>query len=203
MSRAPVRGRVKTRLIPSLGATRATRVYLQLLRATLAQVAGAANFDIQIWGAPSSGHIEFLRLSHRYGYRRHVQPPGGLGQKMSAIFSQLLRHYRGVVIVGADCPDIDIDLIRQCHSELERHADLFIGATEDGGYALIGLKQVQPALFRAMPWGTDRVFKLTKRRAQQLGLLTSTRQGLWDVDTVADYRRWLRQRRDQGKAWVV
>jgi len=203
MCRAPVRRQVKTRLIPSLGSARATRVQRELIRGTLANVSGGHELDVQLWTTPTIRHADFLRLARQYGCRRHVQPTGGLGQKMSGIFSSLLRQYSGVIIVGADCPAIDVELIRQVHSALEGGAELFLGATEDGGYALIGMKQVRPALFRAMPWGGSRVCRLTMQRARQQGMNVSVKEGLWDVDTPADFRRWQRHLRGQGKAWVV
>jgi glycosyltransferase A (GT-A) superfamily protein (DUF2064 family) len=62
--------------------------------------------------------------------------------------------------------------------------------TEDGGYALIGMRQIQPALFQAIPWSTARVADLTRQacRAQKLSLYELPTR--WDIDCAADLARY-------------
>ena len=211
MSKAPIAGRVKTRLIPVLGARRAAGIYRCLLVETLEAISPLRQIDIRLSCAPDIYHASFLRAARQYGYRRQQQPTGDLGRRMSVTIAALLRHYAGVILIGADCPAMNATLIEQCRSYLEQGADLVLGSTDDGGYALIGMRRANPALFRGMPWGTARVAGITRQRAKRLGLRCEEVSGLWDVDTMADYRRWQRYRRvygkdwgkSQGKAWVV
>jgi len=195
MSKAPLPGRVKTRLIATLGAKRAAGIYRQLLMQSCKNIASLKQMDIRLYCTPNIRHISFLNIAHRYGYARHQQSAGDLGQRMSAVFSSLLRHYRGVILIGADSPVVDSRVVEQCRSHLEQGADLVLGTTEDGGYALIGLRRPQPTLFRAVPWRSARVADITRRRAAHLGLKSEEISKLWDVDTAADVRRWRRHNR--------
>jgi glycosyltransferase A (GT-A) superfamily protein (DUF2064 family) len=60
---------------------------------------------------------------------------------------------------------------------------------EDGGYALIGLRTSEPALFSDMPWSTPLVMNETRRRLRTLGLTWHEPVTLWDVDLPQDLER--------------
>ena len=60
---------------------------------------------------------------------------------------------------------------------------------EDGGYALIGVRTPDPALFSDMPWGTPLVMNETRRRLRTLGLTWREPVMLWDVDLPQDLER--------------
>lgn len=70
--------------------------------------------------------------------------------------------------------------------------DLVLGPAADGGYYLIGLRCPAPRLFSALPWGTDRVFEETLRRAYELSLKVSCLKTLSDVDRPEDLPVWHR-----------
>ena len=55
----------------------------------------------------------------------------------------------------------------------------------DGGYGVLALDRPHPALFAAMPWSTDQVAALTRRRAQAAGLDLIELPGWYDVDDTA------------------
>ena len=60
---------------------------------------------------------------------------------------------------------------------------------EDGGYALIGMRTPQPALFSDMPWSTPGVMDETRQRLRALGLTWREPATLWDVDLPQDLER--------------
>ncbi len=64
--------------------------------------------------------------------------------------------------------------------------DVVLGPSVDGGYYLIGLIEPQPALFRAIPWGTAAVLAQTRARIAGCGLRLL--KPLRDVDTARDAR---------------
>jgi glycosyltransferase A (GT-A) superfamily protein (DUF2064 family) len=47
-----------------------------------------------------------------------------------------------------------------------------------------------PELFVDMTWSVPSVLQETLRRAAELDLRVAQLDTLWDVDTVADWRRW-------------
>ena len=68
---------------------------------------------------------------------------------------------------------------------------------EDGGYALIGMRAPEPALFSDMRWSTPDVMAETRRRLRRRGLTWQEPVTLWDVDVPEDLER-LRDDRAAG-----
>ena len=66
-----------------------------------------------------------------------------------------------------------------------------LAPTEDGGYALVGLRREVPGLFDGMPWGRDALMAATRRRLDEAGLQWAQLRTLWDVDEEPELRRWL------------
>lgn len=99
------------------------------------------------------------------------------------------------VLVGGDSPLMSIQYIESALNSLVSH-DLVLGPTEDGGYVLIGMNEPIPTLFNNIPWSTERVLSMTMEVANRLGLKVNCLDKVWDVDTKADYIRWLDLRRN-------
>ena len=55
-AKAPVEGRVKTRLIPALGEEEATRLYRGLLHRLVGRVVEERLAAVELWCAPDTGH---------------------------------------------------------------------------------------------------------------------------------------------------
>ena len=66
---------------------------------------------------------------------------------------------------------------------------MVVGPAEDGGYVLLGLRRSIKELFVDVPWGTDRVLRLTLERLQGLDLPYTTLPDRWDVDRAEDLSR--------------
>jgi len=119
------------------------------------------------------------------------QPQGGgdLGQRMLLCLEYLWgldtagNNY--FVIIGTDCPDLDSSHLDRAFQELGEH-DLVLGPAEDGGYYLIGFKQIIPQLFQDISWGTATVFAETIAIANKLGLRISYLPVLRDIDRPED-----------------
>jgi uncharacterized protein len=66
-----------------------------------------------------------------------------------------------------------------------------LGPAEDGGYWLIGLRGMQPALFKDILWSSNTVLGQTMGRAKTLGLKTFLLRTLSDVDTKEDWEKFI------------
>jgi uncharacterized protein len=188
LAKAPLPGRVKTRLIPALGAEQAARVHERLLRLTLAVAAEATpGHRITLWTALDHAHPLFLELADHHGVELRAQPEGDLGQRMHHAFQAMPGP--GLVI-GSDCPVLTATLLRRCQAALTEAEAVCLPA-EDGGYALIGLRRAQARLFAGIDWGTDRVMAQTRRRLLELGWQLASPATVWDVDRPEDVARWL------------
>ena len=193
--KAPRPGSVKTRLAETLGADAACAAYRQLVEHLLANLVPLPAVELCFTPADASVEINpWLRTD----WSACPQSEGDLGERLHAAFTEhFLSEAERIVIIGSDCPDVTVTDIEDAWLALAGH-DVVLGPALDGGYWLIGLRDPQPGLFTAMPWSTDAVFGETVRRARESGLRVATLRELADVDTAADWERWVRRSSHQG-----
>ncbi|MGG6241211.1 TIGR04282 family arsenosugar biosynthesis glycosyltransferase [Nodosilinea sp. AN01ver1] len=190
-TRFPEPGRTKTRLIPHLGPAGAAALQRQMTEHVLAQVQGAAQrlplaLEVHFAGG-SQGQMQAW-LGNTVSY--YPQAEGGLGDRLVAAFSQSFALGRpGAIAIGSDCPALTCDHLAAAIAALHR-VDVVLGPATDGGYYLIGLRQLEPALFEAIAWGTDQVLTQTLATATAQGLTVELLPPLTDVDRPEDLPQW-------------
>lgn len=184
-ARAPVPGRVKTRLAADLGPERATRIYRWLGRATVDALRPGPWAVTVYVEPPDDVSTESVRDWLGHGVEYQGQTAGDLGTRMAAAIADALGRTSAVCVVGTDIPDVHESTVQDAFDALETH-DLVLGPATDGGYYLVGLTQPRPELFRDIPWSTDRVLELTLERAHAAGLRVAALEPRTDVDTVED-----------------
>ena len=189
VAKSPRSGHVKTRLCPPLAHSDAASLHGAFLRDTLDRVRSLAGVDVAVAYTPAEDRPVFEATCA--GAMLLPQPEGDLGTRLAAIFETLCaRGNRGVVAIGADTPTLPPAFVQRAFVLLSRHdIDVVLGPAHDGGYYLIGLKELYPALFRNIPWSTDRVYALTMDRAARAELRVACLPAWHDVDTFADLRR--------------
>lgn len=192
-AKAPVPGYAKTRLIPKLGAAGAADLQAGFIRQTLSTACSASEFETSLWCAPNGNHPFFLTCAEAFKVQIIEQAIGDLGARMEAAFAALASDLTPLVLVGTDCPALTAQHLADAHAAL-RHDDAVFIPTEDGGYALIGLRRSHAALFTAMPWSTSAVMAQTRQRLRRQGLQWRELPTLWDVDEPADHERWMHWR---------
>lgn len=182
--KAPVRGLVKTRLAAEVGPDAALTIYRQMLERVLGEMAVLS--DVELHYAPVTEQALIAALL-KSGWRQHPQAAGDLGARMQQAFAAAFQAgAQRVVMIGTDCPEVDMTDIHAAWKALAQH-DLVLGPAADGGYWLIGLKQPRPELFSHIQWSTSSVLAETIARAQQMGLRYKRLRTLSDVDTKADW----------------
>ena len=191
-AKAPVPGRVKTRLAGRLGARGAARCYRQLLRRTLALARAARLCPVELWCAPDARHGFFAACRREYGVRLRRQCAGDLGKRMSHAFERVSTGSGYAVLIGGDCASVGPAELRAAFGQLAAGRDAVLGPAADGGYVLLGLRRPCPSLFRGIAWSTPAVLAATRRRLHRAGLDWIELPAGWDVDTPADLQR-LRQ----------
>jgi len=185
-ARAPVLGRVKTRLARALGDEAALAVYAALLDdvcATAARVEVARRVlcvDGEV-GAPT-----LARLAARDGMVVAPQGEGDLGARMArALAAAIDTPDARACVIGTDAPDVPAAAIDEAFAALGAEGDVVLGPAEDGGYWLVGARgRVPGEIFDGMSWGTATVLEETLRRRPTARLVTRRR----DVDELADLR---------------
>jgi uncharacterized protein len=96
-------------------------------------------------------------------------------------------------VIGTDCPALQPAHLRAATEALAGGVDAVVVPVEDGGYALIGMREPQPALFTDMAWSTAGVMAETRRRLTHLSLSWREPARLWDVDLPEDVERMKRE----------
>lgn len=189
--KAPVAGLVKTRLQPSLTPEQAVDAHRQLTRYTLARAFQQPLCDVQLYCAPDARHAFFAQCINDYPVTLKTQQGDDLGARMHHALTEALAQYQHAILMGCDCPSLTWDDCRQALTALQQGLDLVIAPAEDGGYVLIGLNAPQPTLFENMHWGHGQVMAITRQRTANAALRVHELALQWDVDTVADWERFL------------
>ncbi|OOG25928.1 hypothetical protein B1C78_05615 [Thioalkalivibrio denitrificans] len=185
-ARAPRPGETKTRLIPALGPAGAALLHERLIHRTLETARSAAPAEVELWCTPDMSDDFFTECARRYNVRLRLQAGGDLGARMHGALNDARGAGTHAVLAGTDCPALTADHLRRAMTWLDAGADLVLGPAEDGGYVLIGAGRAEAELFRDMPWGTDRVFVETCKRAEDLGLDVRCLEVLPDLDRPED-----------------
>jgi rSAM/selenodomain-associated transferase 1 len=183
-------GRVKTRLVPQIGAPRASALHRCFLTTTLERMSGCGDRRCLVYSPPES-EAQFRRLVAGRPWQLRQQEGEDLGARLNNDMQSSFRAgNRRVVIVGADSPTLPLVWIDRAFELLESH-DVTLGPTDDGGYYLIGLRRPLAMLFERIDWGTRRVWAQTMDRLQAVsGSFSFAVLPLWyDVDRPADLRR--------------
>lgn len=150
--KAPVAGRVKTRLGRDIGLGRAAALFRVMTAQTIARASAGPWRTVLAVDPPTAlaggGHLWPLHLD------RVSQASGNLGQRMGAVFNQAPRG--PTIIIGADAPDLRAHHIRDAFNKLGSN-DAVFGPADDGGYWLIGLagRRAIPGLFDNVRWSTE------------------------------------------------
>ena len=191
-AKAPVAGRVKTRLTPPLPPDEAAELYEACLRDVFALCA-RERARVELWYHDEGSAAQYF--ANEFPLLVRPQSQGDLGAKMRDAFA---RSYadgaQRVIIIGSDVPTLPEAVLNAAIDGL-RDAEMVIGPTLDGGYYLIGFTvdawSRATELFQDMPWSSQTVFRSTVDLAARQGLDMRVLPGWYDVDTVDDVRQAL------------
>lgn len=184
-AKAPVPGRVKTRLIPVLGEAGAARLAHRMLLATLAEAQAAGLAAPELCATPHPAGPEWLPFLANADILYSDQGEGDLGERLARAADRVIAAGESILLIGSDCPALDRDKLRAAAAALLSN-DAVIHPTVDGGYALLGLRRFDPSLFEGIAWSSPSVAAETIRRIEALGWSLFIGETLRDVDEPAD-----------------
>jgi rSAM/selenodomain-associated transferase 1 len=187
-ARAPQAGSAKTRLIPLLGAAGAARLQARMIVRTLTTALDASIGTVELWCEPSAEHPSMAAMVQRHSVVGATQCEGDLGERMQHAAKSRLASAGRVLLIGTDCPAMTPAHLKAAHAALDLNDAVLIPA-EDGGYVLLGLNRSDRRLFSNIPWGSDQVLEITRRRLSSLGWRWLELPSLWDVDRSEDFVR--------------
>ncbi len=182
-AKAPLRGRVKTRLAADLGPDAALDIYRRLLARTLARLSRPA-WRCDLWVTPDAAVAEDALWPGALPRRK--QGEGDLGARMGRALAQATTD-RPAIVVGTDVPDLDARHIDAALAALER-APLTFGPARDGGFYLVGARGAPPGgLFADIPW--SRPDTLARCLDNAAPLCPALIDPLDDLDDLGDLER--------------
>lgn len=188
MARAPVPGKVKTRLQPHLTPGQCASLYLAFLRDVIALAASIPSYTLFLAFTPREESALFRDLLLPE-IELIPQNTSDLGRRMHGIMSQLeARGYSPLVIAGSDLPTLQpatLELALECL----QGSDLCLGPCPDGGYYLVGARHAWAPVFQGIPWSTPEVFRLTMEKARAASMSVALLEECADVDTFDDLKR--------------
>ena len=185
-SKAPVAGRVKTRLQPQYSAQNAARLQEYFILKTVEMATNLKDIDIELRCAPDDLHPVFQRCHHDYHIETKSQHGVDLGERMKNALAEALTEHSQAVVIGTDCPEITPAYLKEAFSRLENGLDAIIGPAADGGYVLIGLRRFSPLVFENVRWGTEEVLPATQQNLLLLNWSWDELNTLRDIDTPED-----------------
>ena len=181
-AKAPIAGKVKTRLMPRCSAEQASDVAELLMEASIQQACESWPGAVYLSAWLDLEHDFFVKMQQSYPISITQQCEGDLGEKMR---HGLARFGYPAAVMGCDAPHVLSSTLQLAYESLSRGKSV-IGPSEDGGYYLLGLCQDANALFSDMPWGGDQVLGETFSRAASIDLNLYELSPLNDVDEWQD-----------------
>lgn len=177
MAKAPVPGRVKTRLQPDFTPEACAEIQAVLIDRTVRWARAAGSAFVAHDGELSAGGVELI-----------PQVDGHLGERLAAATAAVFERHDGpLLVVGVDTR------LTAAHAEaalerLDAGADAVFGPALDGGYYLVALARPARELFAIdpPPWGGPDVLELSLEAARAAGLTTALLGPERDLDTPAD-----------------
>lgn len=182
LAKAPVPGRVKTRLCPPCTPEQAARVAAAAMADTLDAVGTArAAFRVLVSDAPAYAPP---------GWTTRTQRGGPLSERLANAFADTRMPTTATVLVGMDTPQ----LRTRDHLDPALHLltrpdgpDAVLGLAVDGGWWALGLRDPGHAVvLRDIPTSTEMTGPATLAALRRRGLRVAALPRLRDVDTAAD-----------------
>lgn len=177
IAKAPVPGRVKTRLTPPFTPDQAAALARAALTDTLAAAAAsrvAARRVVVLDGRPGPWLPP--------GFDVIPQRGDGLAERLAGVFEDVGEP---AFLVGMDTPQVTPALLDRGLSAVE-HGGTAFGAALDGGWWCIGLQPGTHSVFDGVPMSQDDTGAVQLARMRAMGMTPAILRPLLDVDTYED-----------------
>jgi len=196
MMKTPRNGFSKTRLSPPLSPEEAAGISRCFLKDTSVVIEALSRQDPFVVGVAiytpvgSEGDLGELLPP---GFKMIGQREGDFGTRLSGAAEDLFSvGFSAVCLIGSDSPTLPFHYLQDLATFLKEPKDrMVIGPCWDGGYYLLGLRDVHTRLFENITWSTDRVYGETIERSKEINLPAVTLPVWYDVDDQFSLNRLL------------
>ncbi|MDE0433583.1 MAG: TIGR04282 family arsenosugar biosynthesis glycosyltransferase [Bryobacterales bacterium] len=184
-AKAPLPGRVKTRLRTCMTAAQAAELHAAFAADTwqrLAVLTGVRRYLYcdQVWEP-----FEGLAGPEHFAIQHGVD----LGARMLNCMKELsLGGHDRILLLGSDSPTLPIAHVEQAFLALDR-TDTVLGPTADGGYYAAGCRRPDTRMFAGVTWSSEDTLRATEAAFRACSLSVSHLPEWYDVDTGAELAR--------------
>lgn len=178
IAKAPVPGRVKTRLCPPCSLDEAASIAEASIADTLDTARSIAGVRpvVALDGEAGAWLPEGVLVIPQRG--------DGLAARIAAAFDDVGGP---ALLIGMDTPHVSLArLTGACVRLAAPGVDAVIGPAFDGGWWAIGRRRPDPGVFEGVPMGSDGTFERQWARLRSLGLVVDELTPMRDVDTAPD-----------------
>jgi uncharacterized protein len=215
MAKSPRPGHSKTRLCPPLRPEQAAQLSAAFLRDTTESIAAAA------LSAPIVGYAAYAPSGTEEALVPHLAlgtscvladgstpaPQGveGFGRCLLHAIQQLFAAgHTAACVLSSDTPTLPTDILVSAATALltgdERR--VVMGACDDGGYYLLGMRLPHAGLFADITWSSSSVAATTRTRIAELGLDLVELPLWYDIDDAAALERLVRENDGYAAPWT-
>jgi rSAM/selenodomain-associated transferase 1 len=198
-AKAPIAGQVKTRLCPPLTHEQAAELFGCFLLDTVERMCSLATVQVFLAITPADSEPLFRQMIP-FPVRYVPQRGDSLGEREINILADMLSEgFSRAVIIGSDIPTLPVEHIHEAFTRLEDpECDTVFGPSTDGGYYLVGAREVHRPLFENIAWSTPQVLEQTLEQARLHQLAVELVPSWYDVDTVEDLQQLVVDAREKG-----
>ncbi len=201
--KAPVPGKVKTRLAASIGSKEAAELYRCFVLDwcdRLYKFCQSTPASLRVMYSPPDAKAEIGKWLSASGWGEGIenqlypQCDGDLGDRLHQGFMAAFANgAERAIAVGTDSPDLPLARLTQLLAGLRTH-DCSIIPSTDGGYCAIGFHRdhYEPAVFQNMAWSTETVCGDTLGKLKTHQRTAFTLEPWVDVDNIADMQALIR-----------
>ena len=179
-TRNPELGKCKTRLAATIGDEAALKIYEFLLSHTHAIT---KNLD----AAKHVYYSEYIGENDIWiegGFQKFLQEGPDLGARLKQAFIDGFKAgFEHIIVIGSDLHDLSQHDLEKAFQVL-KEKDAVIGPATDGGYYLLGMRQLIPAVFENKDWGTSTVLENTIKDLKGLDVAVLPERN--DIDRYED-----------------
>ncbi|WP_216856332.1 DUF2064 domain-containing protein [Acidisphaera sp. S103] len=215
MAKSPRPGHSKTRLCPPLLPDQAAQLSGAFLRDTTENIARAR------LAAPIAGYAAYAPWGSEDVLIPHLAPgtpcvladgslpaPSGV-DGFGRCLLHAIRHlfaagHAAACVLSSDTPTLPTDILITAATALltgdERR--VVLGACDDGGYYLLGMRAPHARLFADIAWSSSSVAATTRTRIAELGLDLVELPVWYDIDDAAALERLVRENEGYAARWT-
>lgn len=186
MTRIPMAGQTKTRLMDIMSGDECAELHMAFLKDLFNTFKKLEEVEIYLTYTPKNSLDTIENIIPEF-IRTFPQRGEDLGSKMyNAIKDILSLDYEKVILIGSDIPHIKNEDILHSFKILEEK-DIVLGPSYDGGYYLVGMKKPNEGIFHiSKKWGGKSVLESTIDIANNQSLTVGLATKYMDIDTKED-----------------